>query len=107
MEVLHPHCAGLDVHKATVVVCVRHAQPGGKSKKEVRKLGTTTPQIQALAEWLEHEGVTHAAMESTGVYWKPLWNLLEGRFELLLVNPQHMKRVPGRKTDVKDCEWIA
>jgi transposase len=107
MEVLHPHCAGLDVHKQSMMAAVRHAQDGGKSKKEVRRYGTTTAQILELADWMETEGVTHVALESTGVYWKPIYNLLEGRFELLLVNPQHIKQVPGRKTDVKDCEWIA
>ena len=110
MDIVFPCCAGLDVHKDTIVVCVRRLRPGAKCKTEssVRTFGTTTEQILALADWLTEEGVSHVAMESTGVYWKPIWNLLEtGPYELLLVNAQHIKQVPGRKTDVKDCEWIA
>jgi transposase len=107
MDTLHPHCAGLDVHKDTVVACVRHKLPTGRARKEVRTFGTMTRDLLALADWLAAEGVTHAAMESTGVYWKPVYNVLDGLFELLLVNAQHIKQVPGRKTDVKDCEWIA
>jgi transposase len=105
MDTMYPHCAGLDIHKDSVVVCVRHA--GGKPQEQVRTFGTTTAQLLELGDWLGAEGVTHAAMESTGVYWKPVWNLLEGRFQLLLANAQHMRNVPGRKTDVKDCQWIA
>ena len=105
MDTLYLHCAGLDIHKDTVVVCVRH---GGPSPQEVvRTFATTTAALLELGDWLAAEGVTHAAMESTGVYWKPVWNLLEGRFALLLANAQHMRNVPGRKTDVKDCQWIA
>lgn len=107
MEALYPCCAGLDVHKKTVVACVRCLSAGGRLAKEVRTFSTMTAGILALADWLAGKGVTHAAMESTGVFWKPIFNLLEGRFEVLLVNAQHIKRVPGRKTDVKDCEWIA
>lgn len=106
MDTIYPHCAGLDIHKQTVVACVRHLE-GGRVRQEVRTFGTTTAQLLALSDWLAAEGVTIAAMESTGVYWKPVWNLLEGRFELLLVNAAHVKQVPGRKTDVKDCQWIA
>jgi transposase len=107
MDTLYPHCAGLDVHKDSVVACVRHAGPGGRPREEVRTFGTTTSELLALGDWLAAEGVTHAAMESTGVYWKPVWNLLEGRLALMLVNAHHVKQVPGRKTDVKDCQWIA
>jgi transposase len=107
MDTLHPHCAGLDVHKDSVVACVRHAAAGGKAVEHVRSFGTMTSDLLALGDWLIAEGVTHAAMESTGVYWKPVWNLLEGRLNLMLVNAHHIKQVPGRKTDVKDCQWIA
>jgi transposase len=107
MDTLYPCCAGLDVHKATVVACVRTATAGGKVRRGVRTFGTMTADLLALADWLAGAGVTHVAMESTGVYWKPVFHLLEGRFEVLLVNAQHIKQVPGRKTDVKDCEWIA
>ena len=110
MDIVFRCCAGLDVHKGTIVVCVRRVRAGAKRKtdSEVRKFGTMTEEILALADWLAEQGVTHVAMESTGVYWKPVWNLLEsGPYEMLLVNAQHIKQVPGRKTDVKDCEWIA
>jgi transposase len=107
MDTLYPDCAGLDVHKDTVVVCVRHQGPKGKVRQEVRTFSTMTRDLLALSDWLVAEGVTHAAMESTGVYWRPVYNVLEGRCQLLLVNAQHIKQVPGRKTDVKDCEWIA
>jgi transposase len=107
MEVLHACCSGLDVHKKTVVACVRRIDPEGRVDQHVRRFGTTTAELLDLADWLAAEGVTHVAMESTGVYWKPVYYLLEGRFELLLVNARHIKQVPGRKTDVKDAEWIA
>jgi transposase len=107
MNVLHPLCAGIDVHKDTVVVCVRRMAEGGRATEAVQTFPTTTTGLLALGDWLVAEGVTHAAMESTGVYWKPVWHLLEGRVELMLVNAQHIKAVPGRKTDVKDCAWIA
>src|SRR5262249_39258959 len=107
MDTLYPCCAGLDVHKETVVACVRRALPGGHVRQEVRTFRTETSGLLALADWLTDAGVTHAAMESTGVYWKPVWNLLEGVVELLLVNAEHIKQVPGRKTDVKDSQWIA
>jgi transposase len=109
MDILIRCCAGLDVHKKTVVVCLRRLPSGRKRKieSEVRTFGTSTSEILELGDWLTSVGVTHIAMESTGVYWKPIWNLLEGQFEMLLVNAQHVKQVPGRKTDVKDCEWIA
>jgi len=107
MDTLYPHCAGLDVHKGNVVVCVRHLLPGGHVRQEVRTFATTTAALLALADWLGAEGVTHVAMESTGVYWKPVFHILEEAFTVLLVNAQHLKQVPGRKTDVKDCQWIA
>ena len=106
MEILHTCCAGLDVHKETVVACLRRLVEG-KLRQEVRTFRTETNQLLALADWLAEEGVTHVAMESTGVYWKPIWNLFEGLFELLLCNAEHIKAVPGRKTDVKDSQWIA
>ena len=105
MEILYPRCAGLDVHKDTVVACVRCvSQP---QSREVRTFGTTTRELSALAEWLQSSGCTHVAMEATGVYWKPVWHVLEGRFELVLANAQHIRNVPGRKTDVNDATWIA
>jgi transposase len=107
MEVILGCCAGLDVHKDSVEACVRRMSAGGKVEHEVRHWGTTTRELVAMAEWLGSTGVTQVAMESTGVYWKPIWNILEGQFEMLLVNAQHIKKVPGRKTDVKDAEWIA
>jgi transposase len=106
MEVVYRRCGGIDVHKESISVCVLLVEERG-TKKEVRRFGTMTRDLQALSLWLEQLGVTHVAMESTGVYWKPVWNLLEGQFELLLVNAQHIKQVPGRKTDIRDCEWIA
>src|SRR5215217_7149084 len=106
MDILHCCCAGLDVHKEIVVACVRRLV-GGKVRQEVRTFRTETNQLLALTDWLTDEQVTHVAMESTGVYWKPIWDLFEGLFELLLVNAEHIKKVPGRKTDVKDAEWIA
>jgi transposase len=107
MDIVYPCCAGLDVHKQTVVACVRRLDGKGVVHKEVRTFGTTTAELLRLADWLAQETVTHVAMESSGVYWKPVWNILEDQFETLLVNAQHIKQVPGRKTDVKDSEWIA
>jgi transposase len=107
METLYPCCAGLDVHKDTVYACVRRRGPGGGARTTTRVFGTMTPDLLALGDWLAGQGVTHVAMESTGVYWKPVYFLLEGRFELVLANAQQLKRVPGRKTDVQDCAWIA
>jgi transposase len=107
LSVLYTHCAGLDVHKATVVACLLLTAPSGKVSREVRTFATTTAGLQALANWLASRGVTHVALESTGIYWRPVFNLLESDFEVILVNAQHMKAVPGHKTDVKDSEWIA
>jgi transposase len=107
MDVVYPRCCGLDLHKRTVVACLLTPGPRGKPTKEVRTFGTMTDELLALSDWLTAAGCTHVAMESTGVLWKPIFNLLEGRFELLLVNAHHVKAVPGRKTDVKDAEWLA
>jgi len=107
MEVLYPCCCGLDVHKKLVVACLLSTDALGKLHKEIRTFSTMTADLLALADWLTANGCTHVAMESTGVYWKPIFNLLEGQFELLVVNAQHIKAVPGRKTDVRDAEWIA
>ena len=107
MEVLYPRCCGVDVHKREVVACVVSTGPDGTPSKTIRAFGTMTPDILALADWLATHEVSHVAMESTGVYWKPIWNLLEDQFALLLVNARHVKAVPGRKTDIRDCEWLA
>jgi len=107
MQVLHNRCAGLDVHKATVVACVMITAADGSVTKEIKTFGAMTRDLLALGDWLKSYQVTHAAMESTGSYWKPIYNLLEGQMELLVANAQHIKAVPGRKTDVKDAEWIA
>ena len=104
MQVMYEVCCGLDVHKKSVTACVLWAS--GR-RRQTREFGTFTRDLLKLADWLRTCGVTHVAMESTGVYWKPVWNLLEGQFEVLLVNAQHIKAVPGRKTDQKDSEWIA
>ncbi len=106
MEVIYPRCAGLDVHKQTVVACVRIASVGPLSQ-EVRTFETTTSGLLKLCDWLDSMGVQHVAMEATGVYWKPVWHLLEGHFELVLANAAHVKNVPGRKTDVNDAMWLA
>jgi transposase len=107
MEVLHAHCAGLDVHKDSVVACVRH-MAGGKISAPVKTFKTTTQELMALSEWLSSQGVTHIVMEATGIYWKPVWHILsDGEFELVLANAAHVKNVPGRKTDVNDATWLA
>lgn len=106
MEVLYTCCAGLDVHKSSVVACVRKIEQG-RVQREVRTFGTTTSQLLALSDWLTEQGCTHVAMEATGVYWKPVWHILEGSFELVLANAQHIRNVPGRKSDVNDATWIA
>lgn len=107
LSVLYASCAGLDVHKKTVVACVLLTGAKGVVSKQVRTFSTTTAGLQTLGDWLSSQGVTHVAMESTGVFWRPVYNLLEDRFELMVVNAQHMKAVPGHKTDIKDSEWIA
>lgn len=107
MQVLYPHCAGLDVHKRTVVASVCHTDHRGHATFTMQTFGTTTPDLLALQAWLTEHRVTHVAMEATGSYWKPVYNLLEASFTTWVVNPAHMKNVPGRKTDVKDATWIA
>jgi transposase len=107
MQVLHERCCGLDVHKKSVVACVLITEPDGRVQKRTRTFGTMVADLLALSDWLSSLEVTQAALESTGVYWRPVWNILEEGCSLLLVNPQHLKRVPGRKTDVQDAEWLA
>jgi transposase len=107
MDRMIERCAGLDVHQATVAACVRVPREGGQRAQHIRIFGTTAGDLLALGDWLEAHGVTDVAMESTGVYWKPVYYALEDRFTCLLVNAVHLKHVPGRKTDVKDCAWIA
>jgi transposase len=107
MEVLHAHCAGLDVHKNMVVACVRH-MVDGEVRREVRSFQTVTAELMALSEWLSAEGCTHVVMEATGIYWRPVWHILsDGDCELILANAAHVKNVPGRKTDVNDATWLA
>src|SRR5436309_9014771 len=106
MDVIHPKCAGLDVHKDSVVACARIGT-GPKIAREVKTFGTTTRDLLALSDWLTAQGCTHVAMEATGVYWKPVWHVLEGSFELILANAMHVSNIPGRKTDVNDATWIA
>ncbi len=103
MQVLHDRCAGFDVHKDSVMVCLLI----DRTEPIIRQFATTTRDLLGLRDWLGEHHIRHIAMESTGVYWKPIWNLLEDAFELMLVNAQHIKQVPGRKTDVSDCQWIA
>ena len=107
MDVIYERCCGLDVHKRTIAACLIVPGMGGAPQKEIRTFGTMTEDLLELMDWLVTAGCTHVAMESTGVYWKPIYNLLEATFTPLLVNARHIKSVPGRKTDVKDCEWIA
>ena len=108
MEIVHPRCCGLDVHKKTVVACALISQQDGLIERHVRTFKTMTGDLLALADWLSSLGVTHVALESTGVYWRPVFNVLEDESRtLLLVNPQHMRAVPGKKTDVRDSEWLA
>lgn len=102
MEVVYPCCCGLDVHAKTVVACLIK-----QGKKQIQTFSTMTDDLLKLGDWLRQEGCTHVAIESTGVYWKPVFNLLEGALEVILVNARHIKAVPGRKTDVRDCEWLA
>jgi transposase len=108
MKVIYERCAGLDVHKKTVVACrIGVGEDSQLRRQETHTFKTMTNDILALADWLEAGGITHVAMESTGAYWKPIYNILESNFEVILVNARHIKHVPGRKTDVKDAEWIA
>ena len=107
MQVVYTHCAGLDVHKKTVVACCLTPDPQGCWHRETRTFSTMTIDLLALADWLHSHAVTHVAMESTGEYWRPVFNILEAEFETLLVNAAHVKNVPGRKTDVRDAQWLA
>jgi transposase len=100
-------CCGIDVHKATLSACVRLPSRGGKMSEEIRSFGTTSVELLALHDWLKGHGVSHVAMEATGVYWKPVYYVLEDSFSVMLVNPADIKRMPGRKTDVSDCAWLA
>src|SRR5438552_14623522 len=106
MDVIHPKCAGLDVHQQTVVACARTGA-GKAVAYDVHTLGTTTAELLALGDWLTAHGCTHVAMESSGVYWKPVWHVLDGHFELVLANAMHIRNIPGRKSDVNDATWIA
>jgi transposase len=107
MDTLFARVAGLDVHLKSIQCAVRLCQASGNVRREIRSFGTMTRDLRTLADYLQLLGVSHVALEATGVLWKPVWNILEGRFTLLLVNPRHLKKVPGRKTDVSDAEWIA
>jgi transposase len=107
MQVVHEKCAGLDVHKKTVVACVITPKDKGGWEKEIRTFSTMTKDLLNLSDWLTSKGCTHVAMESTGEYWRPVFNILEGNLEVILVNARHIKAVPGRKTDIKDAQWIA
>ncbi len=106
MDLLYSRCSGLDVHPRSVSACVR-VVADGRVSQEVRTFGTSTRELTDMADWLASAGCTHVAMESTGVYWKPVWHVLEGRFELLLANAMYVKNIPGRKSDVKDAVWIS
>jgi transposase len=107
MRIVYPRCCGLDVHKRSISACLLTPHEEGGTKQQVRRFGTVTRDLLELCDWLILNQVTHVAMESTGVYWKPVWNILEASVTILLVNAQHVKAVPGRKTDAKDCQWIA
>lgn len=107
MQTLVERGCGLDVHQATVVACLLIVPSDSKVQKQMRTFGTTTRELLRLREWLLSAGCTHVALESTGVYWKPVYAILEGVFQIVVANAQHVKKVPGRKTDVKDAEWIA
>src|SRR5262249_47461194 len=107
MEAIIERCCGLDVHQATVVACVMVGDAKGRARKEVRTFRTFTQELLLLRDWLQEQGVTHVGMESTGGYWKPVYAVLEDDFRMVVGNAQHIKNVPGRKTDVKDSEWIA
>jgi transposase len=106
MKTLHGRCAGLDVHKVEIVACLRLVEKG-KIERQVRRFSTTTQGLFELVAWLERAGCTHVAMEATGVYWKPVWHILDGHFALILANAMHVKAVPGRKSDVNDATWLA
>jgi len=107
MQVVHERCAGLDVHKKSIYACALWWDEKGERHQQIRSFGAMTAGLLRLGDWLQQHQVSHVAMEATGVHWRPVWAVLEGRFELMLVNPHHVKAMPGRKTDVKDCEWLA
>jgi transposase len=107
MQVSHVRCAGIDVHKKTAVVCCLSLDADEKPKREIRTYTTTTGDLLSLCDWMSSLEITQVAMESTGEYWKPVYNLLESSFEVMVVNSQHFKQVPGLHTDVKDAEWLA
>ena len=107
MEVVYTHCAGLDVHKKTVVAAILMPDGKGGVSPETRTFGTMTADLLEMSDWLTGRGITHVAIESTGEYWKPVFNILEGTLDVILVNAQHVKAVPGRKTDINDAEWLA
>jgi len=107
MDLLHRQCGGLDVHAESVVACARVVDAEGHVRHDVRTFGTTTPELLALADWLTAQGCTHVVMESTGIYWKPVWHVLEGSVELILANAMHVRNIPGRKSDTQDAVWLA
>lgn len=107
MEAIIERCCGIDVHKKTITVCVMVGTAGEKPRTTIKTFSTMTRDLLACRDWLESAGCTHAVLESTGVYWKPIFNILEGSMKVILANARHVKNVPGRKTDVKDCEWLA
>jgi len=107
MQALIERCCGLDVHQETVVACLLIGTAGARASKEVRTFRAVRRELEALRDWLKAAGVTHVGMESTGVYWRPVYAVLEGHVELIVGNARHIRNVPGRKTDVKDAEWIA
>lgn len=107
METLHSHCAGLDVYQKEIVVCIYIVNSETELTKEIYEFPTFTKHLFAMLQWLEELHITHLAMESTGIYWKPIFNILEDYFDITLANAQRIKNVPGRKTDVADAEWIA
>jgi transposase len=108
LQVIFHRVCGLDVHKKVVVACLRILDPSGQVRTEIRRFGTMTRELREVLAWLKREHVTHVAMESTGVFWKPVYNILDGNgMEVWVINAQHLKKVPGRKTDVTDAEWIA
>src|SRR5260370_9665108 len=106
MEILHPRCGGLDVHQQTVVACAR-VVAGSSVAHDVRTFGTTTPELLALGDWLAAHGCTHVAMESTGVYWKSVWHVLEGSVELVLAHAIHIPNIPARKDDRTHATWLS
>src|SRR5215203_7189099 len=107
MQAIIERCCGLDVHQETVVACLLIGAAGARARKEVRTFRTVRRELEALRDWLTAAGATHVGMESTGVYWRPVYAVLEGHVELIVGNARHIRNVPGRKTDVKDAEWIA